>query len=210
MRSRIMMLRYTICLALTVLMVSGCAFFSPERTEYVGSRSAEPLEVPDDLDRPDASSELTIQSGDQPPVSRPLEQTAPPRVLGYSADPDAINRLSYGIEGLYLQLDDTVASTYRRLGLAINRSNIEMLDEAPDEGYYLIRYRGAAPEEGFFEKMLFWRDNGNPANGDYRLQVRPNPNEAGQSHIYLRNEDGSVASDLAAETILTVFLERLG
>lgn len=210
MRSIIMTLRCSSALALLLLITGGCAFFSPERTEYVGSRSAEPLEVPADLDQPNASSELIIQSGDQPPISEPLQQTAPPRVLGYSADPDATNRLSYGIEGLYLQLDDTVASTYRRLGLAINRSNIELLDEAPDDGYYLIRYRGAAPEEGFFEKMLFWRDNGNPANGDYRLLVRPNPNEAGQSHIYLRNEDGSVADDLPAETILTVFLERLG
>ena len=162
------------------------------------------------MDKPSASNELNIGSDDLPPISSPLSQTAPPRVLGYTADPDATNRLSYGIEGLYLQLDDTVASTFRRLGLAINRSNIELLDEAPEEGYYLIRYRGAAPEEGFIEKMLFWRDNGNPANGDYRLQVRPNPNESGQTHIYLRNEDGSVADDLPAETILNIFLERLG
>ena len=105
---------------------------------------------------------------------------------------------------------------YRRIkGLApewelVVSDKVYYLVEMNDDGAHKFEYRHVQVpvEKGFFEKMLFWRDNLGPDySGAYRTRIQADGDE---SRVYLMLETGTPASTNAAEHVLGIFMERLG
>jgi uncharacterized lipoprotein len=63
------------------------------------------------------------------------------------------------------------------------------------------------PDEGFFSKMAFWRDDGPDYSGEYLITTEA---DGENTRIYLKNADGSDADQNAAEFLLVKLDERLG
>ena len=79
-----------------------------------------------------------------------------------------------------------------------------------DEGAHKFEYSHlrVPREKGFFEKMLFWRnDLGPDYSGTYQVVIQP---DGEASRVYLKFETGSPANTNAAEHVLGIFMERLG
>lgn len=194
-----------VALALLALSIAACGIFEREKI-YVASREAEPLEVPDDLDPPRRDIALVMNDDSVPEFAAPISEQPPRFIASLSENSDSVLRID--AEGAYILLEDTPESVYRRLGLTIERAGMGIRERNPEQRFYEFNYRSSGrPKKSFFGRLLFWRDAEDPVSGIYRAQIRP---EGEESRIYLLQPNGEAASDLAAEQILSVFLDRLG
>jgi uncharacterized lipoprotein len=189
------------------LLASGCSWFGgDEKPPYYASENGKRLEIPEGLDAPDFVSPLMIV--DRQAALPDRVDTRPPRVASTAGRGDANAWLAWASDGVYLKVKDTPDSVARRLGFAIERSGMRVLDEG-DGGEYAFEYLQppSAEEGGFFSKLAFWRDSGPDYSGAYRTEVRADGEEA---RVYLRQPNGDPAAPEAAEHVLAVFMERLG
>ena len=117
--------------------------------------------------------------------------------------------MAWSAAGVYLAVVDSPESVDRRLGFAIQRSGMNLL-EADDDGGHHFQYRHVRipQEKGFFGKLLFWRgDQGLDYSGSYRVRLEADGDE---TQVYLMFGTGGSANTNAAEHILGIFMERLG
>lgn len=198
----------TVLALVFALTTAACSWFRDKPPEYLASREAEPLRVPEGYDMPNQPSPLLITA---PPMRLPSGDEldpGPPRVASTGGSGDANAFVSWSAEGVYLKVRDTAESVQRRLGFAIERSGMEMLGNANDGSYRFQYYHVRPDDRSFWQKMAFWRGNDGPNySGIYRTQVVPDGEDA---RVYLLFDDGSQATTNSAEHVLGVFMERLG
>lgn len=113
---------------------SGCSWIRNKwgnEAEYQASRQNQPLEVPPGLDTPPTAGGVQI-----PEVSGNAAAPVAPGVPGSAADPAVA-----GIESF--TLDDSVASSYRRIGIALGKlEGVTIGERAQLLNSYEVTYKG--------------------------------------------------------------------
>lgn len=202
-RPVLVVLVIALCLAL-----SACSWFSRKDKQpiYYAAVEAPPLQIPEGLDPPNTSYALMITTPISPLPQREMPAT-PPRVTNPSGGQGVIP-IRWAAEGIYLFVEDTPASTFRRLGIVIKRSGMTLGEALGDTGYRFEYWHSSKdPDEGFFSKLAFWRDDAPNYSGMYQAVIRA---DGENSRVYIINGDGSDADPNAAEQILAILGERLG
>ncbi|MEM1412541.1 MAG: hypothetical protein AAGH19_09295 [Pseudomonadota bacterium] len=188
--------------------LSACSWFKEKPPEYLESREAEPLRVPEDLDAPVYRTPLVISAPEMRMPAGDELNPGPPRAVSTGGRGDANAYIAWSAEGVYLSVADSPESVYRRLGFAIERTGMRPLPAA-DSGdqrfeYVHIRY----DDRSFWQKLAFWNDGKGPDySGVYQARVT---SDGGDARVYLQLDSGAPADTSAAEHILGIFMERLG
>lgn len=193
---------------LAAFLLQACSLFREKPPEYLASAEGTPVKVPEDLDqlayvRP---VEITIPAMRLP--SGDELNPGPPRAVATGGRGDANAYMAWSAEGVYLQVKDTPESVARRLGYAIERSGMRLIERDPAGAHQFEYLQLRADDRGFFKKLMFWRsDEGPNHSGTYRFRLEP---DGDQTRVYLNYGTGSPAATGAAEHILGIFMERLG
>ena len=210
------MRRATVALTAAVaalFLLSGCSFFQRQSdrraNEYKSAHETRPLEVPPDLDTPNGSSALTIPSAGAPVASGRTSAgttiAAPDSVA--AAPPTAGSGVSLGGDGLAVA--DTVASTWTRVGLALERSGAAAIisrDEASSS--YVVETIGQTIERpGWFKRAITLGRAGNKVTAKVQLTLRVAAAGSG-SRVSVEGADSDAARD-AARALLQTLRERL-
>jgi uncharacterized lipoprotein len=190
------------------LLLQACSLFREKPPEYLSSRQGEALQVPADLDdvvyvRPIDISipNMRMPSGDE-------LNPGPPRAVATGGRGDANAFMAWSAEGVYLQVRDTPDSVARRLGYAIERSGMNLIERDSGGAHEFEYIHLRVDDRGFFQKLMFWRsDQGPNYSGTYRTRLQA---DGEQTRVYLLYVTGNPADTGAAEHLLGIFMERLG
>jgi len=191
-----------------LLFAAGCSWFGDKPPEYVEARELPRLTVPEDLDAPKYFSPLVISGPAMRMPSGDELNPGPPRVASTGGRSDANSVIAWSAEGVYLQVNDTPESVERRLGFAISRSGMSLLEDGADDGHRFEYVHLVQDTRSFWRKLAFWNNDLGPNySGFYRTRIEP---DAAGSRVYLLFDSGEPATTGAAEHILAIFMERLG
>jgi uncharacterized lipoprotein len=204
------------------LLSGGCDFmhrhFGRDDTVYQRSVQERPLEVPPGLDHPDTSGALSIPEPVQAPAPGTATGSSEP-VTGIAGTPDATPgavppqvSTSPGVvvSGEGLLVNDNPDSTYRRVGLALQRGGEATIAGRDDAAHsYTVRTTGAAAQNpGWFKRMITFGHAGSAAPAGIDLTVRVSA-EGAKSRVTIEG-NGSDDSRDAARALLGMLQQRLG
>ncbi len=195
--------------ALAIMAVlSGCSFFGNNEPEYMESVEAEPLTIPEGLDRPAGPRPVVITVPLlRMPAGDELEPM-PPRVVSTAGKQDTNTYMAWSAEGAYLMVKDSSESVARRLRFAIVNSGMTMLEQ-DDTGAHKFHYTQTflGNDEGFFSGMAFWRDKPVDYSGVFMTKLKA---DGGNTRVFLLFGTGEAVDTAGAEHILGIFMDRLG
>lgn len=202
-------------------LLGGCGFFSrhADRKDqaYRESVQSRPLEVPPDLDNPASSSALIIP--DVRPVSAAPASTAqddgsaggaPPAIASApAAAPPAVSGPGVVASGDGLVVADTVESTFRRVGFALERSGAaRVLGSDAAAGTYSVETTGQTTiKPGWFKRAITFGQAGTKVTSRVPLGVSVEASGDG-SRVRVTGANDE-ASREAAQALLQVLRERL-
>jgi len=215
--------RNTAALPLVLIAASllgGCGFLSrhADRKDqaYKESVQSRPLEVPPDLDNPASSSALTIPDARPAPApaSSPAADTAPVGAPPAMASTPAAAPTTAAGPGVTASADgllvsDTVESTFRRVGLALERSGAaRVLGSDPSSYAYSVETTGQTTiKPGWFKRAITFGQAGTRTTAKVQLGVSVEPDASG-SRIRVSGGTDEASRD-AARALLQVLRERL-
>lgn len=212
--------------ALPVLLIAasllgGCGFFSRhaerQNESYKQSVQSRPLEVPPDLDNPASSTALTIPDA-RPASSTPVPAAesggtasgAPPAIASApAAAPPAVAGPGVVASGDGLVVADTVENTFRRVGLALERSGAARVlgSDAAAHAYNVETTGQTTIKPGWFKRAITFGQAGTKVTAKVQLGVSV---EADTNGSRVRVSGGTdEASREAARALLLVLSERL-
>ena len=182
-----------------ILLLSACSS-SEKRPEYAGATTVAPLELPAGLSPPDTGEAYTIPAG--PRGVLPADGLKPPVILASSRGLDT------GFITQVLQVHDRPDSVWHRLGFAIVRTGLQVVDKDEKQHSYIVSKTVRVPlERNWLSRILFfWRADHREVQALYRLEVRP---EGEISRIFIGPADGEASED-EARAILKQLKLRLG
>lgn len=196
-----------VIITLAALLLQACSWFRDKPPEYMASREIQRLDVPSGLDEPEYRAPLVIRAPRMRLPAGDELNPGPPRVVATAGAGDTNAFLSWSAEGVYLQVRDTPSSVARRLGFAIERAGMQLLEKGA-EGHR-FEYAHILPDErSWWQKLAFWADGDRPNHsGTYRTRLVP---DGEGTRVYLYFDSGEPATTAAAEHVLGIFMERLG
>ncbi len=195
--------------ALVVSMLGGCGFirskFGNKPDAYKSAQQSRPLEVPPDLETPNTSGALVIPGTPAASASATgapgADVALPPRVGAGTAGTPIGNEL---------RIADTASSTWRRVGLALERSGIAVI-EARDEGaltYQVVANATTRARPGWFKRAItFGRAADKRVATQVPLGVRVRAD--GEASTVTVEGGGDADSAKAARDLLEVLRQRL-
>ena len=188
--------------------LTGCSWFREKPPEYVASREVPRIRVPEGLDEPTYPNPLVISTPEMRIPTGDELNPGPPRTVNTGGRSDANAFLAWSAEGVYLKVLDTPDSVSRRLGFAIERSGMQMLERGGAGEYRFTYSHQRLDQRSLWQKMKFWNDDLGPNySGTYRTRVA---GDGENTRIYLMFDSGEPATTSAAEHVLGIFMERLG
>lgn len=202
-------------------LLGGCGFFSrhADRKDqaYREAVQSRPLEVPPDLDNPASSSALVVPDARPAPAApAPAEQDdgsaggVPPAMASApAAAPPAVSGPGVIASGDSLVVADTVESTYRRVGLALERSGAaRVLASDAAAGTYSVETTGQTTiKPGWFKRAITFGQAGTKVTSKVQLGVSVEAAADGSRVTVTGASDE--ASREAAQALLQVLRERL-
>ncbi len=195
-------------LFIAAMLLPACSMFQGKQPEYLASEEGSPLKLPEGLDAPLPVRPMLIRVDAMRMPTGDELNPMPPRAASTGGG-EANAYMAWSAGGAYLAVVDSTESVARRLGFAIQRSGMKLLERA-DDGRHHFEYRHVRipQEKSFFGKLLFWRgDEGVDYSGNYRVRLEADGDE---TRVYLMFGTGGPANTNAAEHILGIFMERLG
>ncbi len=180
------------------------------RPIYTEEEDYEELEVPDDLDAPDTSRAFMIPGDFLPELAGQRDESRPPRVLSSEEVEQARSRIRFGPRGLFLEVDDEAESVFRRLGFALERGGMRVLDSDSGARSYQfhVDHEPVTEDRRGLARLAFWRSSViYDYSGDYRIEVE---GEGEQARVHLLDENGDLVDLDPAEQILGAIRDRLG
>ncbi len=176
-------IRVLLFIALAPLALGACSLF---KTESAWDKAVEsrPLEVPPDLDAPSTSSALVVPSANGSTAQR------------------GESRANTGIDGLHVE--DSVGSTWSRVGTALERANLGTVDNRDESAHTytlgLTVTRSSDEGKGWFKRMVS-REKKTTTTKTVNIGVSP---DGAGSRV-------SVSGDRdAVQKVIAVLRERLG
>ena len=191
--------------AVLAFLLAGCGLFN-RNTEFEEVGAARPLEVPPDLDAPDTTRSMRVPDATYSRVAGgPVQRSDAP------ADVPADVRLEYAGDTATLLVPDTLDSVYRRLGFALERIGMEIVERDDGANAYLVEYVDRQAREnrpGVFARWILRRKGPTDHSGVYRVSIE----EAGAaaSRVRLLTRDGDDAPERVVNDVLGALEERLG
>jgi uncharacterized lipoprotein len=194
--------------------LAGCSFFHRDKGDaYRQSAQERPLEVPPDLDTPNSSSALVIPPAPGaattssttdaaiPPAATPADGAAPPPAVA------GVPGVSLSGEGLLVA--DTPASTWKRVGLALERSGAATIATRDESGAtYTVNTTGqTTTRPGWFKRAITFGRASNKVTARVQLTVRVSA-DAGGSRVAIEGASDEASRD-AAQALLRTLRERL-
>jgi uncharacterized lipoprotein len=200
--------------AIAVLtLLGGCSYirskFGTGKNEaYRDSTQTRPLEIPPDLDAPNRSGTLVIPEPGAANSAGPVDTSAPDAGIIPNAAPPLAAAASVGGDGL--QVADTLANTWRRVGLALERSGVASIQSSDESTRsYDIRTTGVTTRSpGWLKRAVtlgMARDKkvSTPVN----LRVRVSGTDGASSVLI---EGAATASEMnAARLVLDALRQRM-
>lgn len=214
------MRRNTIALLAVVAATSllgGCGFLNRhlerKNNEYKQAVESRPLEVPPDLDMPNSSGALNIPA---PSAAAPVAATSPSTApstdiaaAGVTSAPVVAATPGAVLSGQGLSVADTVANTWNRVGLALQRSGVATILSRDEGGYtYAVETTGQTVERpGWFKRAITLGRAGNKVTARVQLTVRVSAEGEG-SRVSVEGSGDDAARD-AARSLLQALRDRL-
>ena len=198
------------------LLLAGCGYFTrhSERraNEYKSAQETRPLEVPPGLDSPNGSSALTIPAAGSPaPIAQGAGvDSAPPLAAGDAvAAGGSAAAGGATLSGDGLAVNDTAASTWSRVGLALERSGAaKVLARDESAGSYTVETTGQTTvRPGWFKRAITLGRAGNKVTAKVQLTVRVAASGSG-SRVSIEGANDEASRD-AARALLAALRERL-
>ena len=207
---RILTLAFTVVASLTVL--SGCSYlrtkFGNKGDAYKNSAQTRPLEVPPDLDAPNHSGALVIPEPGTPSVSASSDTRVPDVAATPSIAPPLASSTSLGGDGL--QVSDSLANTWTRVGLALERSGIATIQSRDAEArtYDVVTAGRKTKSPGWLKKVVTLGMAGDKTvSAPVSLRVRIGGAD-GASKVTVEGAT-SASGDTAARNLLETLRQRM-
>lgn len=153
--------------------------FRHKEPQYKSAQQEQPLEVPPGLNQPPTENALAIPNVGTGSAAAPAMQpaaAAPPAAEPAAAAPGAAATAPAATAGNSLTLDDTPASVFHRVGLALSRGDVGQVTAHDDTA---LTYQVAVdtvvtekPEGGFFHRM-FHHSKSKTVTGTVTVSVAP-------------------------------------
>lgn len=197
----------TLMVLIVISVISGCKLFGSGEPEYLASVEAEPLVIPEGLDKPVATEPVVISVEQMRLPEGDELEPMPPRVVSTAGKQDTKAYMAWSAQGAYLLVKDAPESVAGRLRNAIEATGMELL-ETDEAGAHKFHYtQPQKADEGFFSRMAFWRDNGDEYNysGTFMTSLRP---DGKNTRVYLLFGNGEPVDTSGTEHILGIFMER--
>lgn len=146
-----------VCTIVLLPLLGGCgtlrAKFGSKSDAYKKSAQTRPLEVPPDLDSPNRSGTLIIPEPSASAPTAAIDSSAPAAAISPSNAPpvDAQNLAGDG-----LQVADSLANTWRRVGLALERSGVATIQSRDETArtYEINTVGKKTSSPGFMKKVV--------------------------------------------------------
>lgn len=197
---------------LGLLLLAGCSLFRGGQAVYVDSDELDPIEVPEDLTPPPVRSTFEVPGYSLPQLAAQGDESRPPQVLPSADAEQARSRIRFGPTGLYLEVDDEADSVWRRLGFALNRGGMSVIEVREGQRRYRFDFshEPITHERGIFMRMvLFWRrPEVTDYSGEYLIEVQPETDQ--RTRVAILDTRGDVIRMERAEYVLSQLRERLG
>ena len=201
-------------------LLAGCGWmdrhFHHENDDYKKSVQEHPLEVPPDLDRPNATAALQIPEGGAAASTAPVAttETAPP-ATGVATEAPATAGVTAGaapaavLSGDALHVSDSVDSTWNRIGLAMERSGAATILARDEAGrtFDVQTTAQVTQKPSLFKKVLTLGMAKGKTTAQVRLKVRVTAEGEGSKVAVEGASDD--ASKEAAQTLLSTLKQRL-
>lgn len=193
-------------------LLGGCqtlrAKFGNKHDAYKTSEQARPLEVPPDLDSPNRSGALVIPDVGTAASTSAVSDSAVPDALIVPASAPPVDAQNLAGDGI--QVADSLASTWRRVGLAIERSGVATIQSRDEAArtYEINTVGKKTRSPGFFKKVFtlgMARDKS--IESAVALRVRVGGSD-GASTVAVEGAAGEAGADAAAQ-VLDVLRQRM-
>lgn len=203
----------TVCtFSLAIALLLGGCFNSERDPVYVSSQEIDPIEAPPGLDQPSTRDIYDVPGYSLPELAAQGDQEAPPEVQPSAVAEKSRSQIRFGPTGLYLAVEDTPDSVWRRLGFTLNRGGMAVRQVDEDQRRYVFSFSHdpIEPEVGVFERLTFWSSaDAIDYSGEYVARVADESSD-GVTRVELLDTDGSVVELDRAEFVLARLRERLG
>jgi len=199
-----------------LLALTACGKFEKKKAAYILADEVPRLQVPADLDPPrtDTAVSPALSANALPSVNAEPKSTLPPLVLSSGQLENSNVTIGYSAQGTYLLLEDTLASSWRRVGLSLPRIGLSNIETSEADLTYTFDYvhQRLQYKKTAWESMKFWQDHRGPDySGRYRLQMKEEgKGRRTRTRIYLQDALGKPVDSAAAGVVFSTFLERLG
>lgn len=193
---------------LMVAVLSGCTMFGNRGPEYLEAQEAQPLKIPEGMDKPRGLRPVVINL---PPMRMPAGdelEPMPPRVVSTAGKKDAYAYLAWSADGVYMLVKDNPDIVSGKLaGVIAKEDSLVTLQGDEATGSHKFHYEQPdLTDEGFFSHMAFWRNDPLNFSGIFMTQLRPDGDD---TRVYLRFGDGGQVDTQGAEHVLAVFMDEL-
>jgi uncharacterized lipoprotein len=182
--------------------------FERKNDDYKRAMESRPLEVPPDLDTPSSSGALAVPAVSTRATAA-VTSTTPSGAAPTSVPPEVSPTPGATISGDGLSVSDTVANTWSRVGLALERSGVATIVGRDEAGHaYTVETTGqTTTKAGWFKRAITFGHAGNKTTARVQLNVRVSADGAG-SRVSVEGS-GDDASRDAARSLLSSLRERL-
>jgi len=125
-------------------------------------------------------------------------QAATAATTGGAVSAGAANLLQVVDGSSVIVINDAFDKSWRRVGLAIDRSGYAVEDKDREKGIYFLRT--VAVEKGWMDKLKFWKDD-EEANARYRVTVKDG---GATCEVSVTDQDG-VSSEVSRQRLEAIF-----
>lgn len=110
-----------------------------------------------------------------------------------------------------LTVSEPFDRTWRRVGLALDRSGFTVEDRDRSKGLFFVRYidpegDSKSSDKGFLDKLAFWRKDDPASKPQYRIYVAE---ASGATNVEVQTGEGKPDNSATAKRILALLLEQL-
>ena len=197
-------------------LLGGCGFvhrhFGHKTPAYASAIEARPLEVPPDLDAPNANGALVVPTPSAASASTTgsAATAVPMSTTPGAAPPAAVVAPGVALGGDGLHVADTVESTWSRVGLALERSGAAVIlsRDEPARTYAVETTGQTSTKPGLLKRVVTLGRASNKTTAKVQLTVRVTSSAANASTVSVEGADSEAARS-AAQALLATLRERL-
>lgn len=157
-------------------------------------------------------SRLMQRFGAPAPAAAAAVASSSPPATGQPTAADAA-RIEKGVDGTTrLVIDDAFDRSWRRVGLALDRTGFTVVDRDRSSGLYFVRYSdpdsdvAKARDSGWLAKLMFWKADEKDRPEQYRIKVAES---AASSVVTVQDTKGEIDRSANSERILALLREQL-